>query len=310
MADLKFHCPECDQKILVDDSAAGMQIDCPSCRSALLIPAQAGTPAQVVTRRQQAVGAGAAGSAYEELDRKQRDLTAALDEAAQLRTESDRARTEVNRLRDDLAATARERDGLRATGLEFNRLKDEESRFKIELEKTREELTRERQERETLARRLAAQEAAQRNAELLSLAAAPESGPHALQERLAAGEKERGALQAQLAEAQQSIEAERAKAAKHAGRVAAVEREREELRDHLTAAGESSANLGALQNDLAKLRGELDATTKALGTVKAEADQSAQNLAEVRKNLKPSPMSATTRASRWPTGKRLCKRLR
>jgi len=123
MADIKFHCPECEQKILVDDSAAGMQIDCPSCRSALLIPAEAGVTAQLVTRRRQAVGAGGGGSAYEELDRKQRELTAALEEAAKLRTESEKSKTEVNRLRDDLAATARERDGLRATGLEFNRLK-------------------------------------------------------------------------------------------------------------------------------------------------------------------------------------------
>ena len=114
----------------------------------------------VATRRQAvAVGAGAAGSAYEELDRKQRELTSALDEAAKLRAESDHAKTEVNRLRDDLAATARERDGLRATGLELNRLKDAEGRFQTELETTREELTRERQQRETLASRLAAQEA-------------------------------------------------------------------------------------------------------------------------------------------------------
>ena len=54
MADIKFHCPECEQKILVDDTAAGLQIDCPSCRSALIIPAQDGAPAQVVTRRQAA----------------------------------------------------------------------------------------------------------------------------------------------------------------------------------------------------------------------------------------------------------------
>ena len=59
MADIKFHCPECDQKILVDDSAAGMQIDCPSCRSALIIPAQTGAAVQLVTRRQQAVAVGA-----------------------------------------------------------------------------------------------------------------------------------------------------------------------------------------------------------------------------------------------------------
>ena len=38
MADIRFHCPECRQKIAVDESAGGMQVDCPNCRSTLIIP--------------------------------------------------------------------------------------------------------------------------------------------------------------------------------------------------------------------------------------------------------------------------------
>ena len=53
MADIKFHCPECQQKIAVDESAAGLKVDCPKCRSALVIPAAATAPVQVVTRRKQ-----------------------------------------------------------------------------------------------------------------------------------------------------------------------------------------------------------------------------------------------------------------
>src|SRR3569833_1752599 len=70
MADIKFHCPECAQKIAVDESAAGLQIDCPSCRSALLIPTEAGAPAQIITRRQQlATAGGSSSSAFAELER-------------------------------------------------------------------------------------------------------------------------------------------------------------------------------------------------------------------------------------------------
>ncbi|HYR57672.1 MAG TPA: hypothetical protein VEO95_03540, partial [Chthoniobacteraceae bacterium] len=106
MADIKFHCPECEQRLAVDESAAGMKIDCPRCRSSLVIPASADAPAKVVHRRQLAVLSGSADSAYEELERKQRELSQALEEAARLRTESERSKTELARAREDLAAAA------------------------------------------------------------------------------------------------------------------------------------------------------------------------------------------------------------
>ena len=106
MADLKFHCPECDQRLAVDESASGKQFDCPRCRSALVIPAAAGDPVKVVTRRRLAALAGSSGSAYEELERKQSELATALEEAAKLRAEGERAKSELVRLRQDLAAAA------------------------------------------------------------------------------------------------------------------------------------------------------------------------------------------------------------
>ena len=60
MADFKFRCPECQQKIAVDESAAGVQVECPSCRSALIIPVGANAPVHVVIRRRVAVLTGRA----------------------------------------------------------------------------------------------------------------------------------------------------------------------------------------------------------------------------------------------------------
>src|SRR5688572_13963958 len=77
MADLKFSCPECLQHILVDDGAAGVAIDCPTCRSALVIPSKAGEPVKVTARRRLVALAGTADSAYGELERMKKDFAAA-----------------------------------------------------------------------------------------------------------------------------------------------------------------------------------------------------------------------------------------
>ena len=153
MADIKFYCPECRQKIAVDESAAGMQVDCPHCRSSLIIPVSADAVVEMVVRRLVSAS-GPVDSAYEELERKQKELSVALQEAAKWRADTEHSRQELIQLREDLEATARERDGLRATGLELDRLKVEEDRFKIDLAQTREELAAVRAERERLASRL------------------------------------------------------------------------------------------------------------------------------------------------------------
>ena len=65
----------------------------------------------------------------------------------------------------------------------------------------------------------------------------------------------------------------------------AEKREREKLQQQLAAARSAAGEVGALQSELAGLRGKFDATMKTLETARAEAGQSAQNLAEVRKNF-------------------------
>jgi general secretion pathway protein G len=44
MADFKFSCPQCGQHIACDTGYAGMQINCPSCQQAILVPQMAGAP--------------------------------------------------------------------------------------------------------------------------------------------------------------------------------------------------------------------------------------------------------------------------
>src|SRR5687767_6328263 len=51
MSELKFACPECKQRIAVEENAAGVPIDCPTCRSSLVIPTRPGEIARMITRR-------------------------------------------------------------------------------------------------------------------------------------------------------------------------------------------------------------------------------------------------------------------
>jgi hypothetical protein len=46
MADFKFHCPHCDQKMQCNDKMSGRQIQCPSCNHLITIPAMPGHTAE------------------------------------------------------------------------------------------------------------------------------------------------------------------------------------------------------------------------------------------------------------------------
>jgi chromosome segregation ATPase len=174
MADIKFPCPECQQRILVDDSAAGVAIDCPSCNAGLIIPAKATDVVQVV-RRPSANAGGAVAAGGEELSaelrKKQQDLDAALAETTSLRA--------------DLQAAARERDSFRASGeqsaSELKRMRTEENRVKSELEQTRTNLNRTRDDAKKLAEDL----------ELANQRAAGIEDLESLKSRLAVLERER-----------------------------------------------------------------------------------------------------------------------
>jgi predicted RNA-binding Zn-ribbon protein involved in translation (DUF1610 family) len=38
--DISFHCAKCGQHILIDETGAGMKLDCPSCKQSLIVPRQ------------------------------------------------------------------------------------------------------------------------------------------------------------------------------------------------------------------------------------------------------------------------------
>ena len=242
MADIKFYCPECRQKIAVDDSAAGMQVDCPNCRSSLVIPQVSEAAVEITVRRRLVSATGHADSAFEELERKQKELASALHEAAQWRADTEQSRQELIKLREDLAATARERDGLRGTGDELNRLKSEENRFKVDLQKTREELAATQAERDELFRKL---ETRANEPAVGTLGLGSEHS--VLQEQLAASEKARAELHTQLAAALGQKKGEKELLKQLAGvrdQLAATTAERESLR---TKAGQAEDELKALR---------------------------------------------------------------
>ena len=92
MAEIKFNCPECKQRIGVESSAAGVAIECPACRSSLVIPAVSGEVPTVLRRQRIAAlasaGGGGGGDGDAELERKQKELQEALNESARWRAES------------------------------------------------------------------------------------------------------------------------------------------------------------------------------------------------------------------------------
>ena len=151
MADLKFLCPECRQRMLVDDSAVGATVDCPSCLSSLIVPANDKAEVRITVRRKLAV---LVGNASENVERGEKALSAVIEEAGQLRAETERSRSEMNKLREDLAAAASERDGLRTTfqqtGDELSRLRGAEDRVRSELEEARGQLQKALREGEAL----------------------------------------------------------------------------------------------------------------------------------------------------------------
>ncbi len=58
--DIRFECPHCQQRIKIDESGAGMQINCPGCQAVVTIPMPTQAPqpvAQQAAVQQQSGGA-------------------------------------------------------------------------------------------------------------------------------------------------------------------------------------------------------------------------------------------------------------
>src|SRR5580693_3064591 len=48
--DIRFECSHCKQPIKIDESAAGLEINCPGCQSVLTIPAPVKAPQAVASQ--------------------------------------------------------------------------------------------------------------------------------------------------------------------------------------------------------------------------------------------------------------------
>jgi Zn finger protein HypA/HybF involved in hydrogenase expression len=48
--DIRFACPHCAQRIAVDESGVGLQIECPGCHSQVTVPAPVKPPARTLPR--------------------------------------------------------------------------------------------------------------------------------------------------------------------------------------------------------------------------------------------------------------------
>jgi len=51
--DIHFECPTCKQRVKIDDSAAGMQIECPGCHNQLTVPSVASPAPRVLPKLRQ-----------------------------------------------------------------------------------------------------------------------------------------------------------------------------------------------------------------------------------------------------------------
>ncbi len=112
MAEIKFHCPECKQKIAAQPSAVGMKIDCPRCGSTIVIPASPEAPVVVEVKRRLAVVPGSQESLYQAIEDRQKKLQIAEAALEKSQAEVQSVRTETQHVREDLIAALKERETL------------------------------------------------------------------------------------------------------------------------------------------------------------------------------------------------------
>lgn len=175
MPDIKFNCPECTQRIAVDWTAAGLNVDCPACRSTLVIPATSESAATVSVRRKLAVPAGGQDALYAELEKRKTELDSAVAESLKLRADAEKAQNEaeqaraeretfrsanekatgdVKKLRDELDKLASVRDILRNSSKQQEPALDEQSKKEIQV--LRSSLLTLQRERDELSTKLTA----------------------------------------------------------------------------------------------------------------------------------------------------------
>jgi chromosome segregation ATPase len=182
VAETKFQCPQCDQKILVDSSASGVSIDCPYCCSTLVIPASGAASVVVEVRRQFAVLGGTQAGLYQIIEEQRQKLRAESEELARLRAAVQPAQSEIQHLRSDLASALREREAIAARIAAAEVLREASGGIQVQLAQLREENAGLKASQDELGAR----------------AARAEESSRGIGERLISNERERSELKAQI----------------------------------------------------------------------------------------------------------------
>ncbi|MEQ1853912.1 MAG: hypothetical protein ABMA01_20265 [Chthoniobacteraceae bacterium] len=285
MAEIKFRCPECSQKIAVGASAAGVKIDCPTCHSRRVIPRSELAPVEVVIKRKLAIVGGSADAVYSELQKVQAAADKAEEELKRLRAErmkdskeADEKLAMVTAARDSLQAevTALKpmRDQLADAQKELARVGDEAAgkmrEQSVQLDTARKAATTLKETCATLQTKHAAAEASladhaekmraleQKRAELEARAAKLETTVgelSPLREQLAKSEEDKKALKAKHAKSEERL-------AEMINQIATLEEDRNGLAAKVTALSPLQEQLSETQRTLANSRDEAVAAAR------------------------------------------------
>lgn len=311
MSEIKFRCGECEQKIAVDAAAAGVQIDCPYCKSGLVIPASADAEVVMVTRRKMAVLATAgpaaptdslneAISAKQDLAdalRQRDELTIKMTALAPLREQLEKAERDLEHARNESVTSTKDRDILSESATRMQKmlrgLADSAPKGGIPPKEVH-----------TLLEKMATfdRERADMNATLTEVYSSAGSKWDEQQkqldrqrDQLATITMERDSLKLNVSKAIGEIEALRGESSKAASdfkkaseqilelneAVASLKRERDELRTKADSVEGLPNELAAAREEASKVRAQYNELTRMLESAKLDCDQ-ARTLASER----------------------------
>ena len=291
MAEIKFRCPECGQKIAVSASAVGVKIDCPTCHSRLVIPRSELAPVEVLVKRRLAIVGGSADAVYSELQKAQTAAERAADELARVRSEHAKTAAQAQTA---AAALQSERDALASEVMALNPLRDQLAQAQKELSEVRQQALTAARERDSQLEKAKTSEAAIRgeltalhakHAETEGSLAAKAKELAALQEErnsLAASAASAAALGSQLEEARKELDRTRREADD------TIHEHQTQLEQARQAEAALKAELNGLQSKQADAETRLATQTSQFAALKqhcSELEASAANFNPVREQL-------------------------
>jgi chromosome segregation ATPase len=280
MADLRFFCPVCRQKILVDDGAAGVSLDCPACQSILIVPPNAVSEVIILEKKTPpTVGAGAE-SVVQQLSKKKRELEVAKAEMANLKSDLDAVRSQLEKSRIEMTAAKAGEDQVREKLL---KAEGDVKRLSEELAKVREAQAA-AVDPKPLQERIAALEAEVKSAREEAVRGKGEleqktAALCAAAEQAEAAKKELHTLQEEIQQLKATSENQAKKLRELGESFAGSERERVELLRKL-AQSDASKELLDLREKLAVAQTQVSSVQASLQTMRTERDRVRHQLAE------------------------------